>query len=96
MLIGGNQGFGLDLGILEHAGRVPGFGIDDDDGDDYDGDYINQSNYSDGEYINDISILYQSKCLGLDWAPIATIAVIRLLAAQGGAGKLSLITNYYN
>ena len=30
MLIGGNQGFGLDLGILEHAGRVPGFGIDDE------------------------------------------------------------------
>ena len=30
MLIGGNQGFGIDLGILEHAGRVPGFGIDDE------------------------------------------------------------------
>ena len=30
MLIGGNQGFGLDLGILEHAGRVPGFGINDE------------------------------------------------------------------
>ena len=30
MLIGGNQGFGIDLGILEHAGRVPGVGIDDE------------------------------------------------------------------
>ena len=30
MLIGGYQGFGLDLGILEHAGRVPGFRSCDD------------------------------------------------------------------
>ena len=36
MLIGGNQGLGLDLGILEHAGRVPGVGEDDD----FDGDYM--------------------------------------------------------
>merc|ERR1712203_866882 len=47
MLIGGNQGFGLDLGILETL----------------------------------------AKCLDLDWAPKATIVVIRLLAAQGGAGS---------
>ena len=60
MLIGGNQGFGLDLGILEQAGRVPGFGIDDDDGDDYDGDYINQSDCSDGDYINNIFVINQS------------------------------------
>ena len=61
-----------------------------------DGDYINQSDNSDGDYIYYILILYQSKCLDLDWAPKATIVVIRLLAARGGAGtyiKLNEIKN---
>ena len=52
MLIGGNQGLGLDLGILEHAGRVPGIGIDDDfDGDYGVGDYIGRDHISERVWV---------------------------------------------